>query len=1046
MVDLFSQFGPPISSSFRVKRGFATLVFDLHSTVTSILHSNSSWEFGDRSLRVERVGESSMIRLRNFLHSLGWPHPKFEVLNIDDNLYPTVPLKQRKYLLGAYLSSLGNSLIIAKKPCETLKEARESVAEAVLEYIQRSSTPQPPASPTAHDDVEAAVEPIEPEDTQDSAIISNDLGLTSSPVLRNITIIAHVDHGKTTVSDCLINAAIGNKLSDLRAGKACVLDMGEEEERGITITSTAIHLEYMPLSVKTPSLARPVRLNLIDSPGHVEFNSEVSAALRISDGALVVVDVVEGVCVQTQTVLRQAIDERVRIVLLLNKVDRLIFEKHLDEEGIFDRFVEVVRDVNQFVEDTLEYSRRRKGSSPHHQPVLSLRDGSVCFGSGFFGWSATLPTIANLISRKSSAAGSAESVLERLLASDDEKFRANVCRFALKPICRVHEISMAAVEGGQDPALLVQLAKVGVAISDSDKKLSGRDLVRAVMRRFMPAADAMLVMIDSHVPPPSTAQDIKLPVLLPSSAQPVTIVRGIQSCDPNGPLVCFVSKMVALPSVSPSESAQLVALARVFSGTIRPGTVVRVLASDGTGGVKGVCVRVTRVCLMMGHLGVRSVHAAAAGSVCGLSGLESTIVKSATLTAADAVESFTLSALKFTVSPVIRVAVKIDTGKRTAGSLGANGHSRLANALKTLVATDPCLQWSYDEENKEHIIAGSGELHLDVCVSALKRLVGPSLPLVVSTARVSYRECLTRSIDTDFNSCDCCSVSPAAPCLVKSQNRHNRFWFRASPLCDDLTSQMAGRSLVFESETERARYLVSQHGWSRDHTKKVIVFGDASPATEAAVDDFGPNVLVDCTSGVQYVLEVRQHLMVAFQQVMRSGPLSGEKVRGVRIDLVDAMIHPESSQRRVNQIVPACVRGIMAAILAARPTLLEPLHKVDVDVPRDDMGAVYSSIGSRRGTVVADELVEPLDDDFLAGGHLIVRGLVPVREFQAFSSEVKSSTRGRAFANCSFHGWRPLPRPEEEGGALTSCIIRELRESRAKDPNIPTADQLIDRL
>ena len=173
--------------------------------------------------------------------------------------------------------------------------------------------------------------------------------------IRNICILAHVDHGKTTLSDCLI--ASNGIISQRLAGALRFLDSRpDEQQRGITMESSAISLLFRDpreqrrldrdAAVSGSVLAPPYSINLIDSPGHVDFSSDVSTAVRLCDGALVVVDAVEGVCIQTQAVLRQAWEERVKPCLVINKVDRLIMEIKLTPEEAFQHIRQIVERVN----------------------------------------------------------------------------------------------------------------------------------------------------------------------------------------------------------------------------------------------------------------------------------------------------------------------------------------------------------------------------------------------------------------------------------------------------------------------------------------------------------------------------------------------------------------------------------------------------------------------------------------------------------------------------------------------------------------------------
>ncbi|KEG13437.1 putative elongation factor 2 [Trypanosoma grayi] len=212
--------------------------------------------------------------------------------------------------------------------------------------------------------------------------------------IRNMSVIAHVDHGKSTLSDSLVGAAGIIKMED--AGDKRIMDTRADEiARGITIKSTAISMHYHVPPEMISDLAddkRDFLINLIDSPGHVDFSSEVTAALRVTDGALVVVDCVEGVCVQTETVLRQALTERIRPVVFINKVDRAILELQLDPEEAYQGFVKTLQNVNVVIATY---------NDPAMGDVQVYPDkGTVAIGSGLQAWAFSVTRFAKMYASK----------------------------------------------------------------------------------------------------------------------------------------------------------------------------------------------------------------------------------------------------------------------------------------------------------------------------------------------------------------------------------------------------------------------------------------------------------------------------------------------------------------------------------------------------------------------------------------------------------------------------------------------------------------------
>lgn len=685
--------------------------------------------------------------------------------------------------------------------------------------------------------------------------------------VRNIGTLAHVDHGKTTTSDSLLMAA--GMLSPKVAGKALALDYVEIEQlRQMTVKAANVSLYH-------EWRGKPYVVNLVDTPGHVDFTGHVTRSLRMMDGGLVVVDAVEGVMTQTETVVRQALNEYVRPLLFINKVDRLIKELRLNPKEIQQRFIEIVKDFNMLIE---------LYADPEFKDVwkVDFRRGQVAFGSALHKWGLTVP----------------------IAAEKGVKF----------------DYIVDAYEKGYYEEL----------------------------SRDFPLHTALLDMIVEHVPNPKQAQKYRVPKLWKGDLNS-EIGKAMLECDPEGPLVIAVSKVVADPH------AGFVATGRVFSGTARQGDDVWLVNSKSS-------ARILQVSLYMGPYREK-VDAVSAGNIVAVLGLDKARAGETVVSSAHKDSMVPFERMSYISEPVVTIAIE----PKHSSDL-----PKLVDALRKLAVEDPTLKVHINEETGEYLVSGMGTLHLEIVLWDLKQRT--SLEVTTSQPIVRYRETVRKRSNV-FEG--------------KSPNKHNRLYICVEPLNEDtLKLLQEGRVYADQEWRERARLLREYAGWDADEARGIWDI------------DENFNIFVNRTSGVQYLREVADTIVQGFRWSMEAGPLAQEPVRGVKILLMDAQLHEDPAHRGPAQIMPATKNAIFASFLDATPTLLEPLMKIEVRVPQEWLSGVLNVLNRHRGKVISLEQ---------KGILMRVLGEIPISETFTLADEMREATQGRAFWATEFERWSPVP-------------------------------------
>merc|ERR1712168_943760 len=793
--------------------------------------------------------------------------------------------------------------------------------------------------------------------------------------IRNMSVIAHVDHGKSTLTDSLLAKA--GIIAAAKAGETRATDTRkDEQERCITIKSTAISM-YFEMTDSDMEFVKQEKekdckgflINLIDSPGHVDFSSEVTAALRVTDGALVVVDCVSGVCVQTETVLRQAIAERIKPVLFMNKMDRALLELQLEQEELYQTFQRIVENVNVII------ATYNDDQGPMGEMRVDPSKGSVGFGSGLHGWAFSVKEFADIYSGlfKVPAAKLMGKLwgenffnkkTKKWTKTKDADNERAFNMYILDPIFRLFDAIMNFKK--DDIEKLLNTLKIKLPVDDRDKE--GKALLKVVMRTWLPAGETLFYMITVHLPSPVTAQKYRAEMLYEGPQDDVAAV-GIKTCDTDAPLMMYISKMVPT-----SDKGRFYAFGRVFSGKVGSGMRVRILGPNFIPGTKtDMCEKsIQRTILMMGRF-TEAIEDVPCGNICGLVGVDQFLVKTGTISTYK--DAHNMKVMKFSVSPVVRVAVEPKNPSELP---------KLMEGLKRLAKSDPMVQCII-EESGEHIIAGAGELHLEICLKDLEE-DHAQIELKKTDPVVSYRE----TVSEESNQV----------CLSKSPNKHNRIFMKAVPMPDGLAEDIDNGEVNPRDDFKvRGRYLADKYEYDVTEARKIWCFG---PDT-------------------------------------KEGVLCDENLRGVRFNIYDVTLHADAIHRGGGQIIPTARRVLYASMLTADPRLMEPVYLVEIQCPENAVGGIYGVLNRRRGHVF-DEAQTPGTPMF------VVKAYLPVNESFGFTADLRSNTGGQAFPQCVFDHWQIMPGDPMQEGTKTYQIVEDCKARKGLKPGIPDLNNYLDKL
>ncbi|SOV03916.1 probable ribosomal elongation factor EF-2 [Ustilago sp. UG-2017a] len=789
-------------------------------------------------------------------------------------------------------------------------------------------------------------------------------------MVRNVAVVGHLHHGKTSLLDTLVYETHQME-HDMDTHLRYTDSHNLERDRGISIKSAPLSL------VLEGTRRKSYLLNMIDTPGHTNFLDEVASACRLADGVILVVDIVEGVMCNTVQIIRHCIRQSLPIVLVLNKIDRLILELRLPPTEAYYKIRHAIQEVNNCI------------ASFDSDPSLQLgpERGNVAFASTQMGYCFTLRSFAKLYAETYNAGVDVDAFAQRLWGNiyynaesrnfsrkaQDAESKRSFVHFVLEPLYKIY----SAVLSSDTDTLKRTLAGLGIHLKPAVYKADVRPLLKIVLNQFFGPSQGLVDLVVDHIPSPREAAKTRLEKSY-TGPKEGAIYDSMLACDADGPLVVQVTKLYET-----IDAQEFRAFGRIMSGTVRPDMKVKVLGEGFSQDDEEEMSLCTITCTSISETRYTiATTGVPAGSWVLLSGVDTSLTKTGTIYPASLPTSdlHIFAPVEHITQSVLKVSVE---------ALNPSELPKMLEGLRKVNKSYP-LAVTKVEESGEHVVMGTGELYLDC---------------VLHDLRVLFADIEVRVSDPVVRFCETVVETSAVKCYASTPNKRNKITIIAEPLEKGLAEDIeAGVVDIKMPPKVLGKILQEKYGWDLLASRSVWAFGPDANGANVLVDDTLPS---EVDKKLLYM--VKESIIQGFQWATREGPLCDEPIRNVKFRILDAQLSPDPIHRGGGQMIPTSRRACYSAFLLATPRLMEPIFEVEVETPASHIAAIYTLLAKRRGHVVKDT---PKPGSTL----YTVKAFVPVIDANGFETDLRIATQGAAFCMMIFSHWSIVPGNPTDAG------------------------------
>lgn len=807
--------------------------------------------------------------------------------------------------------------------------------------------------------------------------------------IRNVAFVGNLHTGKTSLIDLLVQQTHVNvsaaKKQQQEFKPLRYMDTHKLEfERGLTIAAKFASLFVLD------SRDRSYILNVADCPGHPDFHDEIETVLNVVEGAVLVIDVLEGFTRRDKRIVGLLVQKNLPFTVVLNKIDRLVLELRLPPSDFHLKVKYILDDINAYIyhhELSAVYSHLKLISPLQNNVVFSLTSLQTCF---------TLQTFALMYVEKfgSSLKFSAEQ-LGKLLWGDfsydkalkkfvkfsekQKEARRTFEELVLDPLYKLFSYSLVSDPDGLVLSSLLW-ENFGVNLPKSSRKQDPQTLLRDALGLVFDSTKDFADLVVSTLPNPVVDLKEKLEK------------RGIQAdLATTDSLVAEVAKLTL-----DSDKKLHLAVVRVYQGKISVGDGLQLILGSlvSTAKVESIHIPCGRYKIPVGEV--------TQGNVALISGISSSIEKNCTVfsssTAKTHIVPFHYS--KWGQKSVYKVAIEPEHPRELP---------KLVEGLKILSKSYISAVVKV-EESGEHVVLAPGELYLDCFLHDLRYIFAEYLSIKVSDPITKFSETTSERSVTKIT--------------TYGLNKKSSLSITAEPVNDKKLSRAieSGQISLAQPQKVTAKILRNDFGWDALAARSIWCFGP---------DDLcGASMLLDDTlegETAKAVLSAsKEEICAGFYLAANEGPLCDEPIRNTKFKILDAVLGGSTLKSGNGQLIPITRNAVHTGFLTASPRLMEPMYRVNVICTYKSQDAVHTILGKRRGWIVLESPVPatPLFE---------LEGYVPVIESVGLDTDLRLYTQGQAFGTLEFTRWDIVPGDPLDQDCPLPALKPVPRQSLARD-------------